>query len=273
MKVELAQLAGRDNGTAYNLERTLAAIAACAADTQLIVFPESHLIGFAAAESVAAIAEPLDGPTVSAVVSAAHERNIAVVVGTAENDNGRFYNTTLLITPEGIALKYRKTHLWPSERGVFEAGDRYATCLWNGVRVGLLICYDIEFPETARALAQLGAQLLIVTNGNMDPYGPTHRTAIMARAQENQAFALMVNRVEEGDGGLVFAGGSALVDPLGTLLFEAGREEGQFAVELDLTRLTVARQDYRYLEDQRLKLPGEVVEHADGLRELLIPAL
>ncbi len=67
----------------------------------------------------------------------------------AERDNGRFYNTTLLITPEGIALKYRKTHLWPSERGVYEAGDRFATCLWNGVRVGLLICYDIEFPETA----------------------------------------------------------------------------------------------------------------------------
>jgi (R)-amidase len=105
----------------------------------------------------------------------------------------------------------------------------------------------------------------------MDPYGPTHRTAIMARAQENQAFALMVNRVEEGDGGLLFAGGSALVDPLGTLLFEAGREEGQFAVELDLKRLTAARRDYRYLDDQRLKLPGEMIEHASGLRELLIP--
>eukprot|EP01030_Chromulinospumella_sphaerica_P022300 gene22300-22273_t len=261
MKVELAQLAGRDNDTAYNLERALAAINACAADTQLIMFPESHLMGFPCAESVAEVAEPLEGPTVSAIVAAARERNIAVVIGTSERDNGRFYNTTLLITPEGIALKYRKTHLWPSERGVYEAGDRFATCLWNGV-----------LPETARALAQLGAELLLVTNGNMDPYGPTHRTAIMARAQENQAFALMVNRVEEGDGGVLFAGGSALVDPLGTLLFEAGRDEGQFALELDLKRLTAARQDYRYLDDQRLKLPGELVEHACGLRELMIPA-
>ena len=271
MKVELAQLAGRDNDTAYNLERALAAIAACAADTQLIMFPESHLMGFPSAESVAEVAEPLDGPTVSAIIAAARERNIAVVVGTAESDNGRFYNTTLLITPEGIALKYRKTHLWASDRGVFEAGDRYATCVWNGVRVGLLICYDIEFPESARALAQLGAELLIVTNGNMDPYASTHRTAIMARAQENQAFALMVNRVEAGDDGLVFAGGSALVDPLGTLLFEAGREEGMFSVELDFAQLGIARRDYRYLDDQRLKLPGEVVEHGDGVRELLIP--
>ena len=271
MKVELAQLAGRDNATAYNLERALAAIAACAPDTQLIVFPETHLMGFPTAETVAHTAEPLDGPTVSAVLAAARERNIAVVIGMAENDNGRFYNTTLLITPEGIALKYRKTHLWASDRGVFEAGDRYATCEWHGVRVGLLICYDIEFPESARALAQLGAELLIVTNGNMDPYAPTHRTAIMARAQENQAFALMVNRVEAGDDGLMFAGGSALVDPLGTLLFEAGREEGQFSVELDFDRLEIARKDYRYLDDQRLKLPGEVVERGDGVRELLIP--
>lgn len=88
MKVELAQLAGRDNGTAYKLERTLAAIAACAADTQLIVFPETHLMGFPSAETVAQVAEPLDGPTVTAVLNAVRERNIAVVVGVAENDHG-----------------------------------------------------------------------------------------------------------------------------------------------------------------------------------------
>ena len=154
MKVEFAQLAGRDNGTAYNLERALAAIAACAADTQLIVFPETHLMGFPSAETVADIAEPVAGPTVQAVIQAARARNISVVVGMAERDGGHFYNTTLLITPDGIALRYRKSHLWASDRGVFTPGDRYATCLWNGVRVGLLICYDIEFPETARALAQ-----------------------------------------------------------------------------------------------------------------------
>ncbi|WP_296261852.1 MULTISPECIES: carbon-nitrogen hydrolase family protein [unclassified Pseudomonas] len=271
MKVEFAQLAGRDSDTAHNLQCALAAIAACDSDTRLVVFPETYLMGFPTVDTVAAVAEPLDGPTVQAVQRLAHERNIAVVIGFAENAGGRFYNTTLLITPEGIALRYRKTHLWPSERGVFEPGDRFATCEWNGVRIGLLICYDIEFPETARALAQLGVDLLIVTNGNMDPYGPTHRTAIMARAQENQALAVMVNRVGAGTGALVFAGGSALVDPFGTLLHEAGREECQFSVELDFSQLQAARQDYRYLDDQRIRLPGRVIEHADGLRELLIP--
>jgi (R)-amidase len=92
------------------------------------------------------------------------------------NNGGIFYNTSVLVTPDGIALRYRKTHLWPSERGLFQPGDRYVTALWKGVRVGILICYDIEHPESARALGQLGAELILVTNGNMDPYGPVHRT-------------------------------------------------------------------------------------------------
>lgn len=271
MKVELVQLAGRDGDTAYNLARALEAIAACAADTDLVVFPETHLMGFPTRENIAAVAEPLDGPTVQAVQRAARERDVAVAIGVAESDAGTYYNTTLLITPEGIALKYRKTHLWASDRGIFTPGDRYATCLFKGVRVGLLICFDIEFPESARALGQLGAELIIVTNGNMDPYGPTHRTAIMGRAMENQAFAVMVNRVGEGDGDLVFAGGSAVVDPFGRLLLEAGREECLQIIELDLGQIAAARSDYRYLDDRRMVLPGEMREHADGRRELLIP--
>ncbi|BCD87066.1 hypothetical protein PSm6_34730 [Pseudomonas solani] len=271
MKVELVQLAGRDGDTAYNLARALEAIAACAADTDLVVFPETHLMGFPTRENIAAVAEPLDGRTVQAVQRAARERDVAVAIGVAENDAGTYYNTTLLITPEGIALKYRKTHLWASDRGIFTPGDRYATCPFKGVRVGLLICFDIEFPESARALGQLGAELIIVTNGNMDPYGPTHRTAIMGRAMENQAFAVMVNRVGEGDGDLVFAGGSAVVDPFGRLLLEAGREECRQIIELDLGQIAAARSDYRYLDDRRMVLPGEMREHADGRRELLIP--
>ncbi|CAD5109146.1 carbon-nitrogen hydrolase family protein [Zestomonas carbonaria] len=271
MKIELVQLTGRDGDTSHNLARVLDAIGACAADTDLVVFPETYLMGFPTPENIARLAEPLDGPSMRAVQRAAEEKDVAVVVGLAESDAGRFYNTTVLITPQGVALSYRKTHLWSSDRGVFTPGDRYATALWKGVRVGILICFDIEFPESARALAQLGAELILVTNGNMDPYGPTHRTAIMARAMENQAFAVMVNRVGSGDDGLVFAGGSAVVDPFGHLLCEAGREECRQIVELDLGQLQAARSDYRYLDDRRMVLPGELIEHADGRRELLIP--
>ncbi|WP_263226861.1 carbon-nitrogen hydrolase family protein [Pseudomonas alabamensis] len=271
MNVELVQLAGRDGDTAHNLARTLEAIHACAPGTDLVVFPETQLMGFPTAQNIAHLAEPLDGPTLTAVAHAAKEKNLGVVVGLAEIDgDGRFYNTTVLVTPEGIALTYRKTHLWASDKGIFTAGDRYATALFKGVRVGLLICFDIEFPESARALGQLGAELILVTNGNMDPYGPTHRTAISARAMENQAYAVMVNRVGAGDGDLVFAGGSAVVDPCGQVLCEAGREPCRLQMTLDLARVQQARQDYSYLAERRVTLPGQHVEHACGLRELLI---
>lgn len=272
MKIELVQLPGRDGDIAYNLSRTLNAIATCAGDTDLLVFPETHLSGFVGGAQLAQLAEPLHGATLQTVLQAVRQRDVAVVLGFAEVHQGRFYNSSVLVTPEGIALQYRKTHLWPSERSDFSPGDRFTTVLWRGVRVGLLICYDIELPETSRALAQLGAELVIVSNGNMDPYGPVHRTAIMARAQENQLFAVMVNRVGAGDDDLVFAGGSMAVDPFGRVLFEAGRDEVRHVVELDLDQLKAARRDYDYLKDRRLMLSGEQIEHSDGRRELLIGA-
>ncbi|TWI55682.1 (R)-amidase [Pseudomonas duriflava] len=276
MKIELAQVAGRDGDKAYNLKTALAAIEACAEDTQLIVFPETHLSGFPTLDNVAELAEPIDGPMIMSIRQAARARNVSVAIGFAEVESSateaaKYYNTTVLITPNEIALRYRKTHLWASDQGVLLPGDRFATCLWNGVRVGLLICYDIEFPETARALAQLGAELIIVTNGNMDPYGPIHRAALMARAIENQAFAVMVNRVGEGDGDLTFAGGSMAVDPFGQVLVEAGRDEAHLNATLDLKLLKTVRHDYRYLDDRRLVIPGVLVEHEGGRRELLIP--
>lgn len=271
MKIELVQLAGHDGDTAANLALAKAAIAGCAEDSQLLVFPETFLMGFPTEANIADLAEPLSGPSLQAIAEAARQRQVAVAIGLAEADAGRYYNTTVLIDAQGQrVMHYRKTHLWASDRGIFTPGDRFVTALWQGIRVGILICFDIEFPESARALGQLGADLIIVTNGNMDPYGPTHRAAIMARAMENQAFAVMSNRCGVGDGGLVFAGGSAAVDPLGQVLCEAGRDACRQVVELDVQRLAQARADYHYLDERRLVLPGRLQEQADGRREWLI---
>jgi (R)-amidase len=192
-------------------------------------------------------------------------------VGLAERDGAQFYNTTVLIDAAGdIVLRYRKTHLWGSDRGVFTPGDRFEVCSWNGLTVGLLICYDIEFPESARALARLGAQLLIVTNGNMDPYGPVHRRAMAARAMENQVFALVANRCGRGDPPLTFPGQSALVDPGGDILAVAGEAETQLAVELDLACLESSRRRYRYLHDARVPLQLRQVSGPLGPAALVI---
>jgi len=273
MQVELAQLALVDSDIAHNTRKVLDTIgqADVVGGTELIVFPETTLSGFPTRENIADVAQTLDGPALTAVRDAARRAGVAVAVGLAERDGARFYNTTVLVDASGaIALRYRKTHLWASDVGIFTPGDRFETCVWNGLTVGMLICYDIEFPETARAVAALGADLLIVTNGNMEPFGPVHRRAITARAMENQMFALMVNRCGPGDDNLTFTGESALVDPFGEIVTAAAAEETVLRASIDTTRLEVSREHYRYLHDARVPLGLTSVDNPDGSRALLI---
>ncbi|SAL29775.1 nitrilase/cyanide hydratase and apolipoprotein N-acyltransferase [Caballeronia udeis] len=273
MHAELAQLALIDGDVGHNTRKVIETIghADVAGGTKLIVFPEATLSGFPTRENIPDVAQPIDGPALTAVREAARRAGVSVAVGLAEREGARFYNTTVLVDDKGeIALRYRKTHLWASDVGVFTPGDRFETCLWNGLTVGLLICYDIEFPETARAVAALDADLLIVTNGNMDPFGPVHRRAITARAMENQMFALMVNRCGTGDDNLTFPGESALVDPFGEIVDAAGAQETLLGVDIDLKRLEASREHYRYLNDARVPLGLTPVDNANGSRALVI---
>jgi len=275
MQVELAQLALIDSDVAHNTRKVVETIGRvdAAGGTKLVVFPETTLSGFPTRENVADVAQTLDGPALRAVRDAAREKGVAVAVGLAERDGSQFYNTTVLVDERGeIALRYRKTHLWASDVGVFTPGDRFETCMWNGLTVGLLVCYDIEFPETARAVAALDADLLIVTNGNMDPFGPVHRRAIQARAMENQMFGLMVNRCGSGDDNLSFPGLSALVDPFGETVLELGGDETVTKATIDPKRLEASREHYNYLHDARVPLGLVPVEQSNGHRALMVEA-
>jgi (R)-amidase len=273
MQAELAQLALVDSNIEHNTRKVIETIgrADVAGGTKLVVFPEATLSGFPTRENIMDVAQALDGPALTTVRDAARRAGVSVAVGLAEREGARFYNTTVLIDESGeIALRYRKTHLWASDVGVFTPGDRFETCQWNGMTVGLLICYDIEFPETARAIAALGTDMAIVTNGNMDPFGPVHRRAITARAMENQMFALMANRCGAGDDNLTFPGESALIDPFGEVVIAAGSEETLLTTQIDLMRLEASREHYRYLHDARVPLGLTPVNNADGSRALVI---
>ena len=274
LQLELAQIPIVDGAVGVggaNVQRVLQTIGQRTPGTDLIVFPETTLSGFPTRDTIADVAEPIDGPSLTAVRNAAREARVAVAVGLAERDGSRFFNTTLLVDERGeIALRYRKTHLWASDVGVFEPGDRYEVCSFKGLTVGILVCYDIEFPETARAVASLGADLLIVTNGNMDPFGPVHRRAIVARAMENQMFAALVNRIGSGDDNLTFPGESALIDPLGDVVCDAGHEETVLRATLDPARLEAAREHYRYLHDARISLDLATQDGEQGQRARVI---
>ena len=276
LQLELAQIPIEDGAVGVggrNVQRVLETISQRSAETALIVFPETTLSGFPTRASIGGVAEPIDGPSLTAVRNAAREARVAVAVGLAERDGKRFFNTTVLVDERGeIALRYRKTHLWASDVGVFEPGDRFEVCSFKGLTVGLLICYDIEFPETARAVASLGADLLIVTNGNMEPFGPVHRRAIVARAMENQMFAALVNRIGSGDDNLTFPGESVLIDPFGDVVCDAGQQEKVLCATLDPARLEDARERYRYLHDARITLDLATVDSEHGPRARVIRA-
>ena len=157
MQAELAQLALVDGDVAHNTRKVIETIgrAGVAGGTKLIVFPEATLSGFPTRENVADVAQSLDSPALTSVRDAARRAGVSVAVGLAEREGARFYNTTVLVDDKGeIARRYRKTHLWASDVGVFTPGDRFETCLWNGITVGLLICYDIEFRD--RPCSQIG---------------------------------------------------------------------------------------------------------------------
>ena len=253
MKIVVVQMAIADAEIETNLSKMLIAIDRCTEDTDLLVFPETTLCGFPSQEEAARVGLTLESRTIISICEAVRRKGVAVAFGYAEASGGRLYNSALLLDKHGeMALQYRKTHLWPpQDRPVFNAGDRYATCLLGGVRVGLLICYDIEFPETARALAQIDADVIVVLDGNMAPYGPVHRRAIVARAMENQCFAVLANRT--GVGRLLdFPGESVVVDPFGEVVAELGVQEQCLIAQLDLTLLEKSRHSYRYLSDLQI---------------------
>lgn len=269
MRIELVQTTCQDCNIEANLASVLQAIHCATSQSKLLVFPELYLSGFPTKATIGQVACSLDSQPVQTLLAACRQSGKSLAIGLSESASDGVFNTTILLTPDGQIHAYRKTHLWASDRDTFRPGDRYTTWLWQGLRVGLLICYDIEFPESARALGQLGVDVLIVTNGNMDPYGPVHRRAIQARAMENQCFAVMVNRCGQGDG-LTFAGGSCVVDPFGEMIVEAGRDAMQLAVDLPMERLLAARKDYDYLQERRFRLPGREIVRDDESRELLI---
>ena len=257
IRAELAQMPLEDGALVGNTDRILAAIgrADVAGGTQLLVFPELALCGFPSQSTIAQVAQTLDGPLLGRIRDAARAAGVAIALGLAERDSGKYFNTTVLIDHTGqVLLRYRKTHLWESDQGVFTPGDRFEVCRWGAMTVGILICFDIEFPETARALASLGADLLLVTNGNMDPYGPVHRRAIVARAMENQLFALLTNRCGDGADSLHFPGESMAVAPSGDILVAAGSKPDQLPAMLDTGELERSRQHYKYRQQARIPL-------------------
>ena len=256
METVLAQLTPKLRDVEANLGRA-GEIFSRHAGADLFVFPELFLGGYTT-RGVEDLALDPNGNEVGEMARLARENSAAVVFGLHERVPGGVANSAVCLNRRGkIAGVYRKTHLFGQERGAFVAGDELLVVDIDGVRVGVMICFDVEFPEVARALATAGTDLLVTISANMDPFGRDHDVFVIARALENGLPHLYVNQVGRGEA-FTFAGGTMAVSADGDRLAEAGGSERSLGVSLDLSARTQERPEDlrpRYLEEMRGALP------------------
>lgn len=241
MKVGVYQFAPAFGDVSGNTSRAAEALSRVEAD--LIVLPELFNTGylFESEDEVSRLSEEIpDGTTTRALVRLAGERNLGIVAGLAEFDSqqGRYYNSAVVVGPQGYLGKYRKIHLFYKEKVWFTPGDlEYPVFDIKGVKVGVMICFDWFFPESARVLALRGAQIICQPANLVLPWC---QQAMITRSIENQVVCITANRVgrEARDNeDLRFTGQSQVVDVGGVLRFRLGdQDEVIAAIEVDPAR-------------------------------------
>ena len=217
----------------------------------LLVFPECYLTGYLSGR-VAEIAGLVTDAVLSRLEHISRHYNVALVVGSYEQIDGGVANAAFVIDPErGRTTTYRKRMLFGSwEKAEFQPGTEPQCFSLNNVKIGVLICFDVEFPERVRELARLGVELVVVPTALMKPYDNIARHLIVARALENQVFVAYANRIGR-EGALEFLGQSIIVGPDGDTLVQFGEaEESLLDADIDISKIAEARQEFSYLDEQ-----------------------
>lgn len=216
--------------------------------TDLAIFPECALTGYGAADLEEARRIAASEADLEPIAQAAYRHKMGVVVGTLLKDEDRVVNAAFLFLPDGRKVEYRKTHL------PFMGADRFATagdCLepietpWG--KLGILVCYDLRFPEASRTLALKGADLIVVPTNWPSGAVVSAEHICIARAAENRVFVATCNRVGD-ERGFHFIGRSKIIGIDGEVLASAGEGEAIVSAEIDLA---LAR------EKRRIVTPGE----------------
>jgi predicted amidohydrolase len=230
----------------------------------LLVLPESSLYAGTDPPSVLAeVAEPLDGPFISGIAAFAKGLSLPVVVGTTEaNPNGLPFNTLVALDGEGaVQGTYRKVHLYDAfgyrESDGISLGTISQPYLvsFGQLRLGMLTCYDLRFPESARYLVDAGANVLLLPAmwiagpGKEDHF----QTLVRARAIENTSYVVTANQ-----SGPLATAYSIVVDPFGVVIANAGEAPGVVFAELEPERIAAVRTRVPSLRNRRFRVvPGD----------------
>ncbi|MGQ0846868.1 MAG: carbon-nitrogen family hydrolase [Sporichthyaceae bacterium] len=240
---------------AERVERATAAIRGCAG-ADLVVLPELWAHGAWAYRDWDAVAEPIDGPTTTALAQAAKDAGVMLHGGSIlERDGDRLYNTAVLIGADGdLRATYRKIHRFGFDAGeavLLEAGDAFLTLTGGPLPMGVATCYDLRFPELFRSLVEAGAGMFVVS-ASWPARRREHWTLLArARAVENLAYVVAVGACGT-QAGVEQAGHSLVVDPWGEIVAEADDSPGVLEVEIDVDRVAQIRAEFPALRDRRL---------------------
>jgi predicted amidohydrolase len=266
MRVALCQLPVSPDKS-VNLDRVREALAAAARQqADLAVFPEATQVRFGS--DLRAAAEPLDGPFGKGLAEAARGEGVALAAGVFEPAaDGRVHNTTVAYDASGtLVAAYRKIHLFDAlgerESDLVAPGSELVVADLGGVRTGLLTCYDIRFPELARALVSRGAELIVVPSAwAAGLFKEEHWvTLLRARAIENTVWVAAADQVPDSSAPPTRAptgvGRSMLVDPLGTVRADLGSQPGVSVADVEPALTVRARELLPCLEHRRPDLFG-----------------
>ena len=254
VRVHACQLdiAWEDKQANFTKARDLVAGAGAAPEPgSLVVLPEMFATGFSM--DAPKIAEEASGETAGFLSELASECQCTVVGGVVSAGQGRFFNEALVVSASGDELaRYRKMHLFSpaGEDEHYSAGEAPVVFEHGGFRVAPLICYDLRFPEVFRACVRRGVDLFVVI-ANWPAVRVDHwATLLRARAIENQAYLVGVNRAGR-DPSHEYPGRSMTIDPRGEVLAEAGPEECVLSAEINPALVEETRREFPALRDQQ----------------------
>jgi 5-aminopentanamidase len=239
----------------------------------VVIFPELILAaGYSLGETFRKVAETADGPNMRRFRDRARLHGINGIVGFAEPGSGnRIHNSAAFVDRQGgVVGVYRKSHIFVATESFFAPGSALPVYDTDIGRVGIPICYDLEFPEPARVLALHGAELLLTMTAHWSGSGTVGtpenflRTIYSARALENRLPIVMCNRVGY-DPGLddEFCGLSRIVDSEGMVIAEMDeRSEGMITANIDLDREASRRRTYDYLANRHPEMYTSLVKRS-----------
>ncbi|MGB0505676.1 MAG: carbon-nitrogen hydrolase family protein [Pikeienuella sp.] len=226
-----------------------AAQEAAASGAQILVTPELYLSGYNIGDDITNRAIPSDGVIATRVSDIASKAGIAIIYGYPERTEKGIYNAAKVISPTGDLANHRKQALPGAfEQSAFIPGNKFTRFQYMGWEVALIICYEVEFPEIARAAAKDGAEILIVPTALKAEWSFVAEKIVPTRAFENGFFVVYANHAgTEGD--FTYLGGSRIDGPDGTAHAVAGTDETLIFATINKEDILRARQKLPYLTD------------------------